>query len=89
MWNVKPKVILVIRGATGTISKYPSKTPGKHEIKELKNSRVGHSTHTRESANAKVPNIIQGRSNITCSTNCNYRTAATLYTLEKWFSSGV
>jgi hypothetical protein len=39
MWNVKSKVIPVIMGATGTISKslrqYLSKPPGKHEIKEL------------------------------------------------------
>jgi len=39
MWNVKVKVILVIRGATGTSSKslrqYLSNIPGKHEIKEL------------------------------------------------------
>jgi hypothetical protein len=36
MWNVKAKVIQVIIGATGTISKslrqYLSNTPGKHEI---------------------------------------------------------
>ena len=92
MWNVKPKGVLVIRGATGTISKslrqYPSKIPGKHEI-ELKNNRVGHCTHTAESADAKVHNIIHTRSNITCSTNCKYRTAAIQYTLEKWFISGV
>jgi len=40
MWNVKAKVIPVIRGATGTISKslrqYLSNRPRKHEIKELK-----------------------------------------------------
>jgi hypothetical protein len=39
MWNVKAKVIQVITGATGTISKslgqYLSKTTGKHEVKEL------------------------------------------------------
>jgi len=38
MWNVKTKVIAVIIGATGTISKsirkYVSYIPGKHEIKE-------------------------------------------------------
>ena len=38
MWNVKAKVIPVIRGATGTISEsltqYPSNTPGENEIKE-------------------------------------------------------
>jgi hypothetical protein len=40
MWDVKANVILVITGATGTISKslrqYLSNIPGKHEIKELK-----------------------------------------------------
>jgi len=39
MWNVKAKVIPVIIGATGTISKslgqYLSNVPGKHVIKEL------------------------------------------------------
>jgi hypothetical protein len=39
MWNVKGKVISVIIGATGTVSKSPrhylSNIPGKHEIKEL------------------------------------------------------
>jgi len=37
MWNVKTKMISVIRGATGTISesfrKYVSNIPGKHEVK--------------------------------------------------------
>jgi len=37
MWNVKAKVIPVIIGATGTISKsfrkYVSNIPGKHEVK--------------------------------------------------------
>ena len=37
MWNVKTKVIPVIIGATGTISrsfrKYVSNIPGKHEVK--------------------------------------------------------
>jgi len=39
MWNVKTKVIPVIIGATGTISKsfrkYANNIPGNHEIKEL------------------------------------------------------
>jgi len=39
MWSVKAKVIPVIIGTTGTISKsvrqYLSNIPGKHEIKEL------------------------------------------------------
>jgi RNase P/RNase MRP subunit POP5 len=40
VWHVKAKVIPVIIGAAGTISKtsrkYLSNMPGKHEIKELK-----------------------------------------------------
>jgi len=39
MWNVKTKMIPVIIGATGTVSKsfrkYVSNVPGKHEVKEL------------------------------------------------------
>ena len=39
MWNVEAKVIPVIIGVTGTISKslrqYPSNVPRKHEVKEL------------------------------------------------------
>jgi len=44
MWNVTAKVIPVIIGATGTISKslrqYPSNIPGKHEIKELQTAAI-------------------------------------------------
>ena len=90
MWNVKAKVIT---GATGTISKslrqYLSNKSGKHEVKELQNiSHIGHCTHTMESANGKVQNIFHGRNNFACSTNCKYRTAATLSTLETRFVSG-
>ena len=39
MWNVKAKVMPVIKGATGAISKsirqYLSNIPAKHKIKEL------------------------------------------------------
>jgi len=70
MWNVKTKVILVITGATGTISKslrqYLSNIPGKHEINELEKPRhIGHCTHTAKSVNVKVQNILHGRNNIT------------------------
>jgi len=88
MWIVKAKVIPVIIGATGTITKslrqYLSNIPGKHEIKKVqKNTAIwGHCKHTTESANVKVQNIFHGRNYITCSTNCKCRAAATLYTLE-------
>jgi len=44
MWNVKTKVIPVITGGTGTISKsfrkYVSNIPGKHEVKELQKTTI-------------------------------------------------
>jgi len=33
--------------------------------------------------------IIHWRNNITCSVNCKYRTAATLYTVQTWLVAGV
>jgi hypothetical protein len=50
MWNVKTKVIPVIIGATGTISKsfrkYVSNIPGKHEVKELHKIATLGTAHT-------------------------------------------
>ena len=49
MWNVKTKVIPVIIGATGTISKsfrkYVSNIPGNHEVKELQKTTVLGTAH--------------------------------------------
>jgi len=49
MWNVKPKVIPVITGATGNISKsfrkYVSNIPGKHEVKELQKTAILDTAH--------------------------------------------
>jgi hypothetical protein len=53
------------------------------------NSHIGQCTHTAESANVKVQNIFHVRNNITWSTNYKYRSAATPYTLETWFVSGI
>ena len=48
-WNVKAKVIPVITGATGTISKslrqYLSNVPGKGEIKELQKTAILGAAH--------------------------------------------
>ena len=50
MSNVKPKVIPVIIGATGTISKsfrkYLSYIPGKDEVKELQKTAILGTAHT-------------------------------------------
>jgi len=49
MWNVKTKVIPLIIGATGTISKsfrkYVSNIPGKHEVKELLKTAILGTAH--------------------------------------------
>ena len=49
MWNVKTKVIPVIIGATGTISKsfikLVSNIPGKHEVKELQKKAILGTAH--------------------------------------------
>ena len=49
MWNVRTKVIPVIIGATGTISKsfrkYVSNIPGKHEEKELQKTAILGTAH--------------------------------------------
>ena len=48
-WNVKTKVIPVIIGTTGTISKsfrkYVSNIPGKHEVKELQKTAILGTAH--------------------------------------------
>jgi hypothetical protein len=49
MWNVKTKVIPVIIGETGTISKsfrkYMNKIPGNHKVKELQKTAVLDTAH--------------------------------------------
>jgi hypothetical protein len=53
----------------------------KHEIKELQTKAILCTEHIRNagSANVKVQNTFHWRNNITCSTDCKYRTAATVY----------
>jgi hypothetical protein len=48
-WNVKTKVIPIIMGATGTISKsfrkYVSNIPGNHEVNELQKTAILDTEH--------------------------------------------
>jgi hypothetical protein len=87
MWNMNAKVIPVIIGATGTILKslrqYLINIPGEHEFN--KNSRIGHCSHTAESANVKVQNNFRGKITLFVAQIVN----TTLRTLETWFVSGV
>jgi hypothetical protein len=49
MWNAKTRVIPLITGATGTISKsfrkYVSSIPGNHEVKELQTTAILGTAH--------------------------------------------
>jgi hypothetical protein len=49
MWNVKARVIPIITGAAGTISKpfrkYVSTIPGNHEIRELQKTAILGTAH--------------------------------------------
>jgi len=59
MWSVKTKVIPVIIGATGTISKsfrkYVSNISGNHEVKELQKTAIlSLHTHTHTLRKVKI-----------------------------------
>jgi hypothetical protein len=49
MWNVKARVIPVVTGTTGTISKsfrkYVSNTRGNHDVKELQKTAILGTAH--------------------------------------------
>ena len=61
MWNVKAKVLPVIIGATGTISKslrqYLSNISGKHEVQELQKTAILGTAHIRRIVKVKVKNV--------------------------------
>jgi len=63
-WNVKAKVIPVIIGETGTISRplrqYLRSILGKNKIKELRKSHIGHCTYTTECTDVKIQNMFHG-----------------------------
>jgi hypothetical protein len=82
MWNLKTKVMPVIIGATGTISKsfrkYLKNICGQHEIKKstYKKATILGSAHTlRKVLMPECKTFIKGN-NIAGAVNCNYRTAA-------------
>ena len=94
MWKLEAKLKPVIIGGDWKHHKITQTIPKQRTGKArnegtAKSSHIGHWTHTTESANIKVHNIRHGRNNITCRANCKYRTAATLYTLEGRFVSGI
>jgi hypothetical protein len=87
MWNVKRRVIPVITGATGTISKsfrkFVSDIPGNHDVKELQKTAI---LGTSESANVTEQKSQTGTRNRGTRNNKD-RIAATMYPLGTWFVS--
>ena len=83
MWNVKTKVIPVIIGATGTISKsftkYLSNIPGKHEVKELQKTTILGTVHILRLVLVLKYNIFNTETNDISTMNSNNRIVATLY----------
>jgi hypothetical protein len=65
-----------------------SNIPTKHETKQLQTTAMLGTAHIpRKVLMEKYKTYFT--SEITCNTNCKYRTGGTLYTLETWFVSGI
>ena len=93
MRNVKAKVIPVIIGATGTISKsfrkYVNDIPGNHDVKELQKTAILGTAHIlrkvltlknkRANAGSRDRGTINNKDSI----------AAKMYPLGTWFVSGI
>ena len=86
MWNVKTKVIPVIIGATGTISKtfrkYVSNIPGKYDVKELQKTAILGTAHILREVLMSKYNRLNTETNYISTMNRNNRIAATLYSLR-------
>jgi len=85
MLNVKTKVIPVIIGETGTISKsfrkYVSNIPGKHEVKEFQKTAILSTAHILWKILMQKYNRFNTGTNDISTMNSNNRIAATLYSL--------
>jgi hypothetical protein len=93
MWNVKTRVIQVITGATGTISKsfrkYVRAIPENHEVKELQKTAIlGTANILRKVLMLKYIRANTGASDMG-TINSSDRIAATLYALGTWFVLGI
>jgi len=84
-WNVKTKMIPVIIGATGTISKsfrkYVGNIPGKHEVKEIQKTDILGTAHILWKVLMQKHNRLNTGTNDISTMNSNNIIAATLYSL--------
>jgi len=85
MWNVKTKVISVIIGATGTISKsfrkYVSIITGNHEVKELQKTATLGTAHILRKVLMQKYNRFNTETNDISTMNSNNRIVATQHSL--------
>jgi len=85
MWKVKTRVIPVIIGVTGTISKsfrkYASNIRGNHEVKELQKTAVLGTAHILRKVLTLKYNSANAGTNDIDTINSNDRIDATLYSL--------
>ena len=81
----KQKVIPVIIGATGTISKsfrkYVSNIPGNHEVKELQKTAILGTAHIRRKVLIQKYSRFNTENEDISTMNSNNRTTPTLYSL--------
>jgi uncharacterized protein YlxP (DUF503 family) len=93
MWNVKTRVIPVIIGATGTISKsfrkYVSSIPGNHEVSELQKTAILGTAHILRKVLTKKQRRANARIRDIGTMDSNNRIAATMYSLGTLFVSGI
>ena len=93
MWKVKTRVIPVIIGATGTISKlfrkYISNIPGSHETKELQKTAILGTARILRKVQTKKYNRASAGIRDIGTINSDDRITATLYSLRTWFVSGI
>jgi len=93
MWNVKTKVIPVIIGATGTISKsfrkYVSSIPGYHEVKQLQKTALLGTAHILRKVLTQRYNGVNAGTSDMSTMNTNTRIAAIRCSLGTWFVSGI
>jgi hypothetical protein len=93
MWNVKTRVIPVIIGATGTISKsfrkYESSIPGNHEVRELQKTAILGTAHILRKVVTQKHSRANAETRDIGTINSNNTIATTVYSLGTVFVSGI
>jgi hypothetical protein len=88
-WKVKARVIPVIIGATGTISKsfrnYVSSIPGNHEFRELQKTAILGTAHIRRKVLTEKHNRANAGTRDIGTIKSNNRIATTMYSLGTLF----